>query len=75
MMTFSRIDLAGFFAARSRAGVSAEQALKDLEARGITGSTTVRLATPRALCDSVAQRAGRRLSDLTSHELAALLRG
>lgn len=75
MMTFSKTDLAKFFSARSREGVSAEQALKDLEARGITGADTVRKSTPRALCDSVAQRAGRKLSELSSHELARILRG
>jgi hypothetical protein len=44
MMTFNRIEIAQFFAARSRADVTAEQALKDLEARGITGASTVRKA-------------------------------
>lgn len=74
-MTFSPSDLASFFAARSRAEVTAEAALHDLEARNITGALTNKLATPRAVCDSVAQKAGRRLSDLTSHDLAELLDG
>ena len=74
-MTFSPSDLAGFFAARSRAGVTAESALRDLEARNIASAPTNRLATPRAVCDSVANKAGRKLSDLSSHELADLLAG
>ena len=72
-MTFSPSDLASFFAARSRAEVTAEAALKDLDSRNITGSPTNKLASPRAVCDSAAQKAGRKLADLTSHELAELL--
>ena len=72
-MTFSPSDLAGFFAARSRAEVTAEAALRDLEDRNITGAPTNRLSTPRAVCDSVANKAGRKLSDMSSHELGALL--
>lgn len=75
MMTFTPANLSAFFAARSRAGLTAEQALQDLEGRKITGAPTNRLATPRAVADHVAQKAGRKLSDLTSHELAELLKG
>ena len=73
MMTFSPADLASFFSARSRAEMSAEAALRELEARNPTGAPTAHLASPRAVCDSVAQKAGRKLPDLTSHELAELL--
>lgn len=73
MMTFSPYDLSKFFGATERANMTAEDALRDLEARGITGALTVRLGTPRAVCDSVAQKAGRKLSECTAHEIAALL--
>lgn len=72
-MTFSPSELASFFGARSRENITAETVLKDLEARGVTGAPTVNLSSPRAVCDSVAQKAGRKLSTLSSHELAALL--
>lgn len=75
MMTFNRFDLADFFAARSRTDVTAEVALKDLEARQITGAGTISKNTARALCDSLVQKAGRKLNELTSHELASILRG
>jgi hypothetical protein len=75
MMSFTPANLADFFAARSRADMSAEQAIKELEARRVVkGGGGPRLATPRAVADHVAQKAGRRLSDLTSHELAELLK-
>jgi len=72
-MTFNPYDLSTFFGARSRENVAAEAALKDLEARNIVGASTVRLSSARAVCNSVSQKAGRKLSDLTSHELAGLL--
>ena len=73
MMTMSNHDLAGFFAARSRSGITAEQALKDLEARGVATTARVSKASARAVCDSAAAKAGRKLSDITSHELADIL--
>ena len=76
MMTFNRYDFAGFFAARSRANTTALEALKDLEARDVTaapGCVSKRTAT--ALCDSICQKSGKKINELTSHGLAAVLRG
>ena len=76
MMTFNRYDFAGFFAARSRANMTALEALKELEAREITGAPTcVSKRTATALCDSICQQGGKKLNKLTSHELASVLRG
>lgn len=73
-MTLSPKDIAEFLAARSRARKPAERALKELETRNVTApGGRVRKRTPRAICDSAAQKAGRRLSELTADELADLL--
>lgn len=75
-MTFTSADLATFFLAEGRSKSSAEVALKDLESREITGNPYKRrLASPRALCDSTAQKAGFTLAQLSSHELGRLLSG
>jgi hypothetical protein len=75
MMSASKIDLAQFFGARSRATLSAEEAIKDLNSRNVYNGSGHRLATVRAVCDSAAQRNGRKLSALSAHQLAQILRG
>lgn len=76
MMTFNRYDFAGFFTARSRTNMTALEALKELEGRGITGAPfCITKQTATALCDSICQKAGKKINELTSHELAAVLRG
>ena len=75
MMTFSPFEMAAFFAARSRAQVSALDAIRDLESRNVCSAPTVRKATVMALCESHAAKAGVKLRDLTSHQLAGLLVG
>ena len=76
MLSLTPKDIAEFLSAGSRARKPAEDALKDLEARRITAhmpAGAIRKNTPRAICDSAAQKAGKRLSDLTAADLADLL--
>ena len=76
MMTFNRYDFAGFFAARSRANLTALEALKELEGRGVTAAPAcVSKRTATALCDAICQKSGKKINELTSHELVAVLRG
>jgi hypothetical protein len=73
-MITSKHELANFFGSLGHEGVTAEAAIKSLEAAGIFAAGGCRLSTVRGVCDSVAQRTGRRLSDLSSHDMADLLR-
>lgn len=73
MMSFSNHDIASFLRARSRASQPALDALRDLENRGICGAETVKIRTPTALAQRYCARAGRRLNELTSGELADIM--
>lgn len=77
MMTFDRHQIAEWMGARSRSDWTAQQALQALDnARICSGpGNGRRLQTPRALCESIAARAGLRLSSLSAHQLADVLRG
>lgn len=71
MMTFSSQDLAHFMRSKRRSNKPALEVLRELDKR--TGAPTVRKATPTALAESTAAKAGRKLTELTSGEAGWLL--
>lgn len=67
MMTFSPQDLAHFLRSKPRTSKPALEALHELDKRA--GAPTLRKATPTALAESTAAKAGRKLNEMTAGEI------